>query len=120
MEVKMVEKYGVVFSRDEEYKGYVAEAVGLPGCFSQGKTMEEAIENIKHPCSLFFFLLCLRMHSLTSYSIFSSRPFAFFAAIFIVGKKCFRNKKKYGPLLTLQLKRSTIAKALLSLIRRNV
>jgi predicted RNase H-like HicB family nuclease len=43
----MVEKYGVVFFRDEEYQGYVAEAVGLPGCFSQGKTMEEAIENIK-------------------------------------------------------------------------
>lgn len=43
----MVEKYGVVFFWDEEYQGYVAEAVGLPGCFSQGKTMEEAIENIK-------------------------------------------------------------------------
>jgi predicted RNase H-like HicB family nuclease len=43
----MVEKYGVVFFYDEEYCGYVAEAVGLPGCFSQGKTMEEAIENIK-------------------------------------------------------------------------
>ncbi len=39
----MVEKYGVVFFWDDEYKGYVAEAVGLPGCFSQGKTMEEAI-----------------------------------------------------------------------------
>jgi predicted RNase H-like HicB family nuclease len=46
-EVKMVEKYGVVFFWDEEYQGYVAETVGLPGCFSQGKTMEEAIENIK-------------------------------------------------------------------------
>lgn len=43
----MVEKYGVVFFWDEEYRGYVAEAIGLPGCFSQGKTMEEAIENIK-------------------------------------------------------------------------
>ena len=43
----MVEKYGVVFYWDEEFQGYVAEAVGLPGCFSQGKTMEEAIENIK-------------------------------------------------------------------------
>jgi|GEM_PF-588619 len=43
----VVGKYDVVFFRDEEYKGYVAEAIGLPGCFSQGKTMEEAIENIK-------------------------------------------------------------------------
>jgi len=43
----MTEKYGVVFYRDEEYDGYVAEAIGLPGCVSQGKTMEEAVENIK-------------------------------------------------------------------------
>lgn len=43
----MIEKYGVIFYRDEEYKGYVAEAIGLPGCASQGKTMEEAVENIK-------------------------------------------------------------------------
>ncbi len=43
----MAEKYGVVFFWDEEYEGYVAEAVGLAGCFSQGKTMDEAIENIK-------------------------------------------------------------------------
>jgi len=43
----MMEKYGVIFYRDEEYNGYVAEAIGLPGCASQGKTMEEAVENIK-------------------------------------------------------------------------
>jgi predicted RNase H-like HicB family nuclease len=43
----MIEKYGVIFYRDEEYKGYVAEAIGLPGCVSQGKTMEAAVENIK-------------------------------------------------------------------------
>jgi predicted RNase H-like HicB family nuclease len=30
----------------EEHEGYAAEAVGLPGCFSQGKTMEEATGNI--------------------------------------------------------------------------
>jgi len=43
----MMEKYGVIFYRDEEYNGYVAEAIGFPGCVSQGKTMEEAVENIK-------------------------------------------------------------------------
>lgn len=42
-----MEKFGVIFYRDEEYDGYVAEAIGLPGCASQGKTMEEAVENIK-------------------------------------------------------------------------
>ncbi len=40
-------KFGVIFYRDEEYDGYVAEAIGLPGCASQGKTMEEAIDNIR-------------------------------------------------------------------------
>ncbi|HLP47444.1 MAG TPA: type II toxin-antitoxin system HicB family antitoxin [Candidatus Kapabacteria bacterium] len=52
----MVEKYGVVCFWDEEYKGYVAEAVGLPGCFSQGKTMEEAIENIKDAISGYLYV----------------------------------------------------------------
>ena len=52
----MVEKYGVVFFWDEEYEGYVAEAVGLPGCFSQGKTMEEAIENIKDAIKGYLFV----------------------------------------------------------------
>ena len=57
----MVEKYGVVFFWDDEYKGYVAEAVGLPGCFSQGKTMEEAIENIKD--AIKGYLLVERKHN---------------------------------------------------------
>jgi len=43
----MSERYGVIFYRDEEYDGYIAETIGLPGCVSQGKTMEEAITNIK-------------------------------------------------------------------------
>jgi len=59
----MVEKYGVVFFWDEEYKGYVAEAVGLPGCFSQGKTMEEAIENIKD--AIKGYLYVERKHKIT-------------------------------------------------------
>lgn len=44
---KIVKQNDVAFFWDEDYKGYIAEAVGLPGCFSQGKTMEEAIGNIK-------------------------------------------------------------------------
>lgn len=64
----MVEKYGVVFFWDEEYKGYVAEAVGLTGCFSQGKTMEEAIANIKD--AIEGYLYVERKHNrLTEYSI---------------------------------------------------
>ncbi|MEH2359202.1 type II toxin-antitoxin system HicB family antitoxin [Nostoc sp.] len=40
-------KFQVIFTFDSEYKGYVAEVPELPGCVSQGKTLDEAIENIK-------------------------------------------------------------------------
>lgn len=40
-------KYQVIFTFDSEYQGYIAEVPVLPGCVSQGKTMNEAIENIK-------------------------------------------------------------------------
>ena len=40
-------KFQVIFTFDPEYNGYVAEVPRLPGCVSQGKTMDEAIANIK-------------------------------------------------------------------------
>lgn len=40
-------KYKVVIQYDSEYEGYVVEAPELPGCMSQGKTLDEALENIK-------------------------------------------------------------------------
>lgn len=40
-------KFQVLFTFDSEYDGYVAEVPRLPGCVSQGKTMDEAIANIK-------------------------------------------------------------------------
>jgi predicted RNase H-like HicB family nuclease len=40
-------KYRVYFFYDPVYKGYVADALDLPGCVSQGKTIEEAVTNIK-------------------------------------------------------------------------
>ena len=40
-------RFQVVFTYDSEYKGYVADVLELPGCMSQGKTMDEAIKNIK-------------------------------------------------------------------------
>ncbi|MHC5674891.1 type II toxin-antitoxin system HicB family antitoxin [Nostoc sp.] len=40
-------KFQVIFTFDLEYAGYVAEVPELPGCVSQGKTLDEAIENIK-------------------------------------------------------------------------
>jgi predicted RNase H-like HicB family nuclease len=39
-------KYRVVLHRSEE--GVAASVPGLPGCWSQGSTEEEALANIKH------------------------------------------------------------------------
>jgi predicted RNase H-like HicB family nuclease len=39
-------KYRVVLHRSEE--GIAASVPGLPGCWSQGSTEEEALANIKH------------------------------------------------------------------------
>jgi predicted RNase H-like HicB family nuclease len=40
-------KFQVIFTFDAEYQGYVAEVPGLPGCLSQGKTLDEAVANIR-------------------------------------------------------------------------
>ena len=40
-------RFQVIFTYDLEYKGYVADVPELPGCMSQGKNLDEAIENIK-------------------------------------------------------------------------
>lgn len=32
---------------DAEYNGYVADVPQLPGCMSQGKTVEAALENVR-------------------------------------------------------------------------
>jgi predicted RNase H-like HicB family nuclease len=40
-------KFQVIFTFDSEYQGYVAEVPELPGCVSQGKTLDEAVESIK-------------------------------------------------------------------------
>lgn len=37
----------VYFYYGQDYQGYVADALDLPGCVSQGKTLEEAKQNIK-------------------------------------------------------------------------
>lgn len=40
-------KFQVIFTFDSEYEGYVAEVPEFPGCVSQGKTLDETVENIK-------------------------------------------------------------------------
>ena len=39
--------FKVVLEEDEEVGGYIASCPSLPGCFSQGDTADEALENIK-------------------------------------------------------------------------
>lgn len=40
-------KFKVVISYDPEYEGYVVDVPELVGCMSQGKTIDEALYNIK-------------------------------------------------------------------------
>jgi len=40
-------RYRVYYFYDPHYRGYVADALDLPGCVTQGKTIEEAQLNIK-------------------------------------------------------------------------
>lgn len=38
---------------DTEYKGYVADVPELPGCMSQGKTIEAALKNVREAIALY-------------------------------------------------------------------
>jgi predicted RNase H-like HicB family nuclease len=38
---------------DPEYEGYVADVPELPGCMSQGKTVEEALTNVREAIELY-------------------------------------------------------------------
>lgn len=38
---------------DPEYKGYVADVPELPGCMSQGKTVESALRNVREAVELY-------------------------------------------------------------------
>jgi len=47
--------FKVLLEPDEEAGGYVVSCPALPGCYSQGDTIDEALENIKEAI-----LLCLQ------------------------------------------------------------
>jgi predicted RNase H-like HicB family nuclease len=42
-----VMRYKVVFHRDDEEEGISVSVPALPGCWSEGDTEEEALENIR-------------------------------------------------------------------------
>lgn len=46
-------QYIVNLIYDEEYRGYVADVPQLPGCMSQGKTVDAALRNVRHAIELY-------------------------------------------------------------------
>jgi len=40
-------RFTVLITHDPEYEGYVVDVPSLIGCMSQGKTIDEALNNIK-------------------------------------------------------------------------
>ncbi|MCE5338229.1 MAG: type II toxin-antitoxin system HicB family antitoxin [Methanomicrobiaceae archaeon] len=44
-------KFRVIIREDPEDGGYVVSCPAIPGCHSQGETLEEALENIKDAIS---------------------------------------------------------------------
>ncbi len=44
--------FKVFLEPDEEYGGYVVVCPSLPGCYSQGKTVSEALANIREAIDL--------------------------------------------------------------------
>lgn len=46
--------FKVLLEPDEEAGGYIVSCPALPGCYTQGNTIDEALENIKEAI-----LLCL-------------------------------------------------------------
>ena len=49
IETRMTAKYKVVLQKSEE--GYAVSCPGLPGCWSQGATEQEALANIRDAIS---------------------------------------------------------------------
>jgi predicted RNase H-like HicB family nuclease len=50
--MKKLFKYSIDILPEEDGKGYYVVVPALPGCFSQGKTVEEAKRNIEEAISL--------------------------------------------------------------------
>jgi antitoxin HicB len=44
--------FKVLLERDEQYDGYVVVCPSLPGCYSQGHTVEQALANIREAIEL--------------------------------------------------------------------
>jgi len=45
-------QFSVIIEKDEDENGYYASVPALQGCYAQGETFEEALENIKDAAKL--------------------------------------------------------------------
>lgn len=52
MKIKKLD-YLIELTYDTSYKGYVADVINLYGCMSQGKTKEEALNNVEKAIKAF-------------------------------------------------------------------
>lgn len=48
----MTRNFTVIIERDEETDMYVGEVPGLPGCHTQGKTIDELMKNMREVIEL--------------------------------------------------------------------
>ena len=46
-------RYLVNLVYDSDYRGYAVDVPALPGCMSQGKTVDEALENVREAIALY-------------------------------------------------------------------
>ena len=53
-----IEGYNVIFTAEDD-GGFSVSVPKLPGCFTEGETMEEAIEMAKEAIDLYLESLCL-------------------------------------------------------------
>ncbi|HRI43721.1 MAG TPA: type II toxin-antitoxin system HicB family antitoxin [Fimbriimonadaceae bacterium] len=50
-------RFQAIFVYDDEYQGYTVEVPELPGCMSQGKTLDEAVANVREAIQGVLFVL---------------------------------------------------------------
>ena len=51
--MQKTERFLVNLIFDPEYNGYVADVPQLPGCMSQGKTVEATLKNVRKAISIY-------------------------------------------------------------------
>ncbi len=54
---------------DADYKGYVADVPELPGCMSQGKTIENALKNVREAIALYLETTPRKARHLAKYAL---------------------------------------------------